>query len=63
MSESITLPLLFAAAIAALAVVIVAFLILRDPETAKRRVEALFRRAPKPSRPPDEDHYYRPYWS
>ena len=38
-------------------------LILRDPEASKRRVEALFRRAPKPARPPKASHYYRAYWS
>jgi len=37
--------------------------VLRDPEASKRRVEALFRRAPKPPRSPDAKHYYRPYWS
>ena len=36
---------------------------LRNPEASKRRVEGLFRRAPKPPKPPDRNHYYRPYWS
>jgi len=39
------------------------FLILRDPEATRRRVEGIFRRAPKPAKAPDRDHYYRPYWS
>ncbi len=50
-------------AVGALALVGVgAALLLRDPGP-KRRIEALFRRPPKPSRPPGPDHYYRPYWS
>jgi hypothetical protein len=42
---------------------IVAVLVRRDPQAAKRRVEGLFRRAPKPPKPPGQGHYYRPYWS
>jgi hypothetical protein len=36
---------------------------LRDPATARRRVEALFRRRERTPRPPESDHYYRRYWS
>jgi hypothetical protein len=61
MDLSIVVPLVVAGALLALlAGVAVA---LRNAEAAKRRVEALFRRAPKPPKPPDPDHYYRPYWS
>lgn len=59
MSLSILVPL---AAVGAL-VVVAAFLVLRDPEASRRRVEALFRKPAKPPRSPDRDHYYRPYWS
>ena len=27
------------------------------------RIEALFRRPPKPPKPPADDHYYRAYWA
>jgi hypothetical protein len=30
--------------------------------SVSRRIEALFRRPPRPARPPGKDHYYRPYW-
>jgi hypothetical protein len=59
MSLSILLPL---AAVGVL-VAVAAFLALRDPEASKRRVEALFRKPPRPPKPPDQKHYYRPYWS
>jgi hypothetical protein len=62
MNLSITIPLVVAGALLAL-LVVVAVLALRDPEAAKRRVEALFRRPPKPPKAPGQDHYYRPYWS
>jgi hypothetical protein len=62
MDLSIVVPLVVAGALLALLVAGTA-VALRDPEASKRRVEALFRRAPKPPRPPDQDHYYRPYWS
>ena len=61
MSLSITL-LIVAGAILLLAVAAGA-LVLRHPDASKRRVEAVFRRAPKPPKPPGPDHYYRPYWS
>jgi len=62
MDLSIVVPLVVAGALLAL-LVAGAAVALRDPEASKRRVEALFRRAPKPPKPPDPDHYYRPYWS
>jgi len=49
-------------AVGALALVALAAFLLRGPGP-KRRVLALFRRPPRPSRPPGPDHYYRPYWS
>jgi len=61
MSLSIAVPLIAGTLLALLAVV--AGLVLRDPEASKRRVEGVFRRAPKPPKPPGQDHYYRPYWS
>jgi hypothetical protein len=59
---NLSLVVTVAGAILALLVVAVA-LVVRDPEASKRRVEALFRRAPKPPKAPGQDHYYRPYWS
>jgi hypothetical protein len=51
-------------AVALLALLLaVAVVVLRDPEASKRRVLALFRRAPRPPKAPGQDHYYRPYWS
>jgi hypothetical protein len=35
---------------------------LDDPEELKHRIERAFRRPPKAPKPPDADHYYRPYW-
>ena len=61
MSLSIAVPLIVGALLALLTVV--AVLARRDPEASKRRVEGFFRRAPKPPKPPSQDHYYRPYWS
>ncbi len=57
-----TLTLLIAAGLL-LALAAVVFLLLRAPESAKRRVEALFRRPARPPKAPGKDHYYRPYWS
>jgi hypothetical protein len=54
--------LIAALALMALALVVVAIAVRRDPKAARRRVEALFRRPEKP-RPLGADHYYRPYWS
>ena len=62
MSLSIAVPLIVALALVAL-LSVGAVLVLRDSEASKRRVEGLFRRAPKPPKPPGQDHYYRPYWS
>jgi hypothetical protein len=33
------------------------------PGAIQRRIEALFRRPPRPPRTPGKKHYYRPYWS
>jgi hypothetical protein len=62
MSLSIALLLIVALALLAL-LIVVAVLVLRDPSASKRRVESLFRQAPKPPKAPSESHYYRPYWS
>ncbi len=61
MSLSIAVSLIAGVLLALLTVV--AVLARRDPEASKRRVEGFFRRAPKPPKPPSQDHYYRPYWS
>jgi len=47
----------------ALALLVALVPVLRDPAAARRRIEALFRRPAKPDKPPEADHYYRPYWS
>jgi len=60
---SLTIPIALAAGAAVLALAALAFLVLRDPEAAKTRVLALFRRPPSPPKAPERDHYYRPYWS
>ena len=62
MSQSMVVTLVVAGALVAL-LVVVAVLVLRDPVTSKRRVEALFRKPRKPPKSPGQDHYYRPYWS
>ncbi len=50
-------------AVGALALVAaLAALLLRGPGP-KRRIEALFRKPPRPPKAPGPDHYYRPYWS
>lgn len=46
----------------AVALVIAAFAVLRDPKATRRRVESIFRRPEKP-RPLAADHYYKHYWS
>jgi hypothetical protein len=61
MSLSITLVVVAGAILALVAGFGV--LLLRNPGASKGRVEALFRRAPKPPKPPARNHYYRPYWS
>ena len=55
--------LIAAGALLALVLLALAVVVLRDPEGAKRRIERLFRRPPRPPRSPGDDHYYRPYWS
>ncbi len=60
MSLPIIVSLVAVSAVALLAAV--AALLLRDPGP-KRRIEALFRKPPRPPRAPGPDHYYRPYWS
>ena len=62
MDLAIVVPLVVVGALLAL-LVVGAAVALRNPEASKRRVEGLFRRAPKPPKPPDRNHYYRPYWS
>ena len=63
MSQSLLIPLVAVVAVLALVVLGLAALALREPEAARRRVEAFFRRPPRPPRTPGSDHYYRPYWS
>jgi hypothetical protein len=62
MNPWISVPLVVAGALLAL-LIVVAALALRDPEASKRLVLGLFRRTPRPPKPPSSDHYYRPYWS
>jgi hypothetical protein len=38
-------------------------LVLRHRERVTARIQALFRRPPKPAKPPGPGHYYKPYWS
>jgi hypothetical protein len=61
MNLSLAIPLVVVGALLGLLLLVV--LALRTPEASKRRVEALFRRAPKPPKAPGQGHYYRPYWS
>jgi len=60
---TLSITLLVVAGAILLLLVAAGALVWRDPEASRRRVEALFRRAPKPPRAPDANHYYRPYWS
>jgi hypothetical protein len=39
------------------------FYFLDNPGELTKRVEAAFRRPPKPGREPGRKHYYRPYWA
>jgi hypothetical protein len=32
------------------------------PEELSSRIEAAFRRPPRPPKAPSEEHYYKPYW-
>jgi hypothetical protein len=36
---------------------------LENPDRLRERIEAAFRRVPKPSQIAGPDHYYRRYWS
>lgn len=36
---------------------------LDHPDEVRGRIEAAFRRPPRPPREAGPDHYYRPYWS
>jgi hypothetical protein len=36
---------------------------LDHPEELRGRIEAAFRRPPRPPRTPGEEHYYKPYWA
>lgn len=54
--------LIAALGLLAVALVITAFAVLRDPKATRRRVESIFRRPEKP-RPLTADHYYKHYWS
>jgi len=60
---SVATVLIVAGAALALALLAVVFLALRDAPGARRRIEGMFRRPPRPPKPPGDDHYYRPYWS
>jgi hypothetical protein len=62
MSLPVVISLIVAVALLAL-LIVVAVLVLRDPQATRRRVEGFFRRAPKPAKAPGQGHYYRPYWS
>jgi hypothetical protein len=35
---------------------------LENPEQLSARIEAAFRRPPRPPKAPSEEHYYKPYW-
>lgn len=35
---------------------------LEHPEELSSRIEASFRRPPRPPKATSEDHYYKPYW-
>lgn len=39
------------------------FDVLDHPEELRGRIEAAFRRPPRPPRMPGEEHYYKPYWA
>ncbi len=60
MSIPMTVTLVAVGALALVAAL--AALLLRGPGP-KRRIEGLFRKPPRPAKPPAPDHYYRPYWS
>jgi hypothetical protein len=60
---SLSTLLIIVGAVAALVVVAVAVLVLRDPGAAQRRVESVFRRPEGPPKTAGNEQYYRPYWS
>jgi hypothetical protein len=62
-SSSVVTLLVVAAALLALGIVVLAYLVLRDPAGTRRRVEAAFRRPAPPPGAPGHEHYYRPYWT
>jgi hypothetical protein len=35
---------------------------LEHPEELSARIEAAFRRPPRPPRAPSDEHYYKPHW-
>jgi hypothetical protein len=35
---------------------------LEHPEDLSARIEAAFRRPPRPPQAPSDEHYYKPYW-
>ena len=36
---------------------------LEHPDQIRGRIDAAFRRPPKPPKATDKDHYYKPYWA
>jgi hypothetical protein len=73
MSEAVTTAIQFAfivivplavvgGAVASLFAVGALFDALENPGDLQARVEALFRRPPRPPRTPGPDHYYEPHW-
>jgi hypothetical protein len=36
---------------------------LEHPDELKGRIEAAFRKPPRPPRDPGPEHYYKPYWA
>jgi hypothetical protein len=60
---TLTTLLIVVAAVLALVLVVVAFLVFRDPAAAQSRIESAFRRPDPPARTAGDEQYYRPYWS
>jgi len=54
---------LVAGAVVSLFAIGALFDVLENPDDLRGRIEGAFRRPPKPPRPTDSDHYYRPYWA
>jgi hypothetical protein len=63
MSQTILIPLATVASVVAVVLLALVAVVLRDPRAAARRVEALFRKPPRPAAKPGSDHDYKPYWS